>query len=125
LFLGCGTGRIILPLAQLGFDVVGLDNQPAMLRKAEERRLQSSAAIRQRLVFIEGDMRTWAAKSEFDLILIPCSSISPVLGLEDQLAVWRTCYGNLRPGGRFLVENQYAQHGFVCRFFQRSLAYTG
>src|ERR1700720_4665789 len=30
--LGCGTGRITLPLAQLGFDVVGLDNQPEMLQ---------------------------------------------------------------------------------------------
>jgi SAM-dependent methyltransferase len=102
--LGCGTGRITLPLAQIGFDVVGLDNEPQMLHKAEERRLQSASEIRQRLVFIEGDMRTWAASSDFDLILIPCSSISHVLSLEDQLAVWTTCHGNLRPGGRFLVE---------------------
>jgi 2-polyprenyl-3-methyl-5-hydroxy-6-metoxy-1,4-benzoquinol methylase len=36
--LGCGTGRITLPWAQLGFDVVGLDHQPEMLQKAEERR---------------------------------------------------------------------------------------
>jgi SAM-dependent methyltransferase len=102
--LGCGTGRITLPLAQIGFDVVGLDNQPAMLHKAEERRLRSSAEIRQRLAFIEGDMRTWDAPAGFDLILIPCSSISHVLSLEDQLAVWRVCHDNLRPGGRFLVE---------------------
>jgi SAM-dependent methyltransferase len=102
--LGCGTGRITLPLAQIGFDVVGLDNQPEMLHKAEERRLQSSSEIRKRLVFIEGDMRTWPAYSDFDLILIPCSSISHVLNLEDQLALWKTCHDNLRPGGRFLVE---------------------
>jgi SAM-dependent methyltransferase len=31
--LGCGTGRITLPLAQLGFDVVGLDNQSEMLQR--------------------------------------------------------------------------------------------
>src|ERR1700722_8638037 len=73
--LGCGTGRITLPLAQLGFDVVGLDNQPEMLQKAEERRLQTSPEIRQRLQFIEGDMRTWSASTAFDLILIPASSI--------------------------------------------------
>jgi SAM-dependent methyltransferase len=68
--LGCGTGRITLPLAQLGFDVVGLDNQPEMLQKAEERRLQTSSEIRQRLQFIQGDMRTWSAGTAFDLILI-------------------------------------------------------
>src|SRR6202795_690980 len=102
--LGCGTGRITLPLAELGFDVVGLDNQPEMLQKAQERRLLASAEIRQRLQFIAGDMRSWSAISDFDLILIPASSITHVLSLEDQLAVWRTCHGNLRPGGRLLVE---------------------
>jgi SAM-dependent methyltransferase len=102
--LGCGTGRITLPLARIGFDVVGLDSQTEMLHKAEEHRLQSSSEVRQRLVFVEGDMRTWASPSDFDLILIPCSSISHVLSLEHQLAVWKTCYDNLRPGGRFLVE---------------------
>ena len=72
--LGCGTGRITLPLAQLGFDVVGLDNQLEMLQKAEERRLQAPSEIRQRLQFIEGDMRTWSAGTAFDLILIPASA---------------------------------------------------
>jgi SAM-dependent methyltransferase len=102
--VGCGTGRITLPLAEAGFDAIGLDSEPEMLRKAEERRLQTPAEIRQRLKFIEGDMRTWSARAEFDLILIPASSITHVLDLEDQLAVWRTCHNNLRPGGRLLVE---------------------
>src|SRR5450755_1933760 len=82
--LGCGTGRITLPLAQVGFEVVGLDNQTDMLRKAEEHRLQAPLEIRQRLRFIEGDMRTWAAQSDFDLILIPASSITHVHSLADQ-----------------------------------------
>jgi len=75
-----------------------------MLRRAEERRLRSEPEIRKRLEFIEGDMRTWRGRSDFDLILIPCSSISHLLSLEDQLAVWRTCHQNLRAGGRLLVE---------------------
>jgi hypothetical protein len=49
-------------------------------------------------------MRTWSVGSDFDLILIPASSITHVLGLEDQLAVWKACHDNLRPGGRLLVE---------------------
>src|ERR1700677_3975576 len=54
--LGCGTGRIALPLAELGFEVIGLDNQPEMLQKAEERRRQARNEIRERLQFFEGDM---------------------------------------------------------------------
>src|ERR1700722_15577763 len=102
--LGCGTGRITLPLAQLGFDVVGLDNQPEMLQKAEERRRQAPSDIHQRLQFISGDMPTWSAGADFDLILIPASSITHVLSLETSLALWKTCHENLQPGGRLLVE---------------------
>jgi SAM-dependent methyltransferase len=102
--VGCGTGRITLPLGQIGFDVVGLDNQPEMLQKAEERRLQAPPEIRQRVQFVEGDMRTWSAATDFDLIMIPASSITHVLDLEDQLTVWKICRDNLRPGGRLLVE---------------------
>jgi SAM-dependent methyltransferase len=102
--LGCGTGRIALPLAELGFEVIGLDNQPEMLQKAEERRRQARNEIRERLQFFEGDMRTWSASRDFDLILIPASSITHVHSLEDQLAVWNTCHDNLRPGGRLLVD---------------------
>ena len=36
--------------------------------------------------------------------MIPCSSISHVLNLEDQIAVWKTAYRNLVPDGRFVVE---------------------
>lgn len=106
--LGCGTGRITLPLAaigaELGFAITGLDNQPEMLEKALERAAQAPAKVRERLSFVEGDMRNWAAEREFDLILIPCSSITHLLSLEDQLGTWRQCYENLALGGRFMVE---------------------
>ena len=49
-------------------------------------------------------MRTSSAGSDLDLILIPASSVTHVLSLEDQLAVWKTCHENLQPGGRLLVE---------------------
>jgi SAM-dependent methyltransferase len=106
--LGCGTGRITLPLAeqgaQLGFDVTGLDSQAEMLETAKKRQLEAPPKVRERLRLIQGDMRTWQSESAFDLIVIPCSSISHLLTLQDQLTVWNQCRRNLRPGGRFVVE---------------------
>ena len=106
--LGCGTGRITLPLAeqgaQLAFDVTGLDSQAEMLETAKKRQLEAPPEVRERLRLIQGDMRTWHSESAFDLIVIPCSSISHLLTLQDQLTVWNQCRRNLRPGGRFVVE---------------------
>jgi ubiquinone/menaquinone biosynthesis C-methylase UbiE len=106
--LGCGTGRITLPLAIEGasFDceVIGLDSQPEMLKSAEQHRESMSPENRGRLRFLSGDMRTFSAEPKIDLIVIPCSSMSHVLELDDQIAVFKRCYENLNPGGRFVVE---------------------
>ncbi len=34
---GCGSGRVLFPIAGDGFDVTGVDNSPTMLRRLEER----------------------------------------------------------------------------------------
>jgi ubiquinone/menaquinone biosynthesis C-methylase UbiE len=106
--LGCGTGRITLPLAEQGAhldcDVIGLDSQAEMLESAKKRQLEAPPEVRERLRLIQGDMRTWQSESAFDLIVIPCSSISHLLTLQDQLAAWNQCPRNLRPAGRFVVE---------------------
>ncbi len=106
--LGCGTGRITLPMAQeaarSGCEVIGLDNQSEMLEQAEQNRARLSSEARARLRFVAGDMRTFCVDSPVDLIVIPCSSLSHVLELEDQIAVFQRCYENLTPGGRFMVE---------------------
>jgi len=106
--LACGTGRITIPLAEegarSGFSVVGLDTEPAMLKQAGQKVKKLSAAVRARLSLVEGDMRNWRRRTPFDLIVIPCSSISHVLELRDQLAIWDRALQNLAPGGRFVVE---------------------
>jgi SAM-dependent methyltransferase len=41
--IGCGTGRVLLPTARAGLDIVGLDASPRMLAVCRER-LQSESA---------------------------------------------------------------------------------
>ena len=65
--LGCGTGRVAIPLAQDGHDVVGLDRSEAMLARAERHARREGVTLR----LVEGDMRSFSFSEAFALIAIP------------------------------------------------------
>lgn len=106
--LASGSGRIALPLAKLaetlGFEIVGVELAESMLAEAERKRADLEPAVQRRLSFVQGDIRTWTADRPFDLIITPCSSLSHLLSLDDQLAAWQRAYSNLHPGGRFVAD---------------------
>jgi hypothetical protein len=54
--------------------------------------------------FIEGDMRDWQTADPFDLVIAPCSSLSHLLTLDEQIAAWQCAYRNLRNGGRLVAD---------------------
>jgi ubiquinone/menaquinone biosynthesis C-methylase UbiE len=47
--LGCGTGRVAVPLAEAGHEVVGIDRSRPMLGRAERRRRSLPPEVRRRL----------------------------------------------------------------------------
>ena len=68
--LGCGTGRILLPLLRAGLDVVGVDRSLPML--AQLRRDGAGLAPR----VAQMDLRALALRGHFRLILAPYSLIT-------------------------------------------------
>ena len=50
--LGCGTGSILLPLAQEGFDVIGVDLSPEMLTEADHKAMEADVAAKRGQIFI-------------------------------------------------------------------------
>src|SRR5215218_5090792 len=59
--LGCGTGRISLPLARAGISVVGIDRSAPMLERAAKRaaamRKRAIDRTKRRLRLVRGDIR--------------------------------------------------------------------
>jgi SAM-dependent methyltransferase len=106
--LGSGSGRVTMPLTRLAatlhFDLVGLDQSPQMLSAAQRKREGLHPAAAARVRFVEGDIREWHADEPFDLVIAPCSSLSHLLSLDDQIAAWRCAFSNLAPGGRFVAD---------------------
>jgi len=106
--VGCGTGRLTLPLARLGaaagFTMVGLEPAAPMLRQAARRAADAAAETRAALQLIEGDIRDCAFAEPFEIILMPYGAAHHLTTIEDQLAAWRNARHLLAPEGLFVVD---------------------
>ena len=97
--LGCGTGRVLLPLAQAGHIVYGLDNAPEMLAFVER---QISPDLRPNINIIEGDMTSFNINNLFRLIILPCNTYS-TFDTEIRKQMLEIIFEHLAPGGVFGV----------------------
>lgn len=106
--LAAGSGRVTIPLARAaaatGSHIVGLEREGPMLDEALRKRASLDDEARRRLTFTVGDMRAWRAEQPFDLVIAPCSSLSHLLTLDDQIAAWRCAWDGLANRGRFVVD---------------------
>jgi SAM-dependent methyltransferase len=109
--LGAGWGRVSLALAEAGPEVVGLENDEAMLALARRRLSEASPEVRERVRFVAGDMRAFALEERFDRIVVPFTGIY-CLPDEDALAgCFRSVAAHLAEGGRFVFD-AYAADDF-------------
>jgi SAM-dependent methyltransferase len=102
--IGCGTGRVAVPLAAEGFEVVGVDRSMAMLRLAEERRASLAPEVGLRVTFVEGDMTSFDLARQFPLIIAPSRVFQFALTSADQRAALRAFKSHLAPGGRLVLD---------------------
>ena len=118
--LGCGTGRVTIPLAASAADfcesITGVDLQPEMLSAA--RRKAAKIADAERIQWAQGDFRSWRGDSPFDLIIAPCSTLCHALTIADELNAWRTAFLNLNIGGRFIADVTAAEFGLFAESLQ-------
>ena len=86
--LAAGTGRLAVPIAAAGFDVTGVDLDPAMLARARLAADGAGKAVARRVRLVEDDARTvrLAEAGSFRLAAIPLNSIFLMGGRADQAA---------------------------------------
>ena len=106
--LGVGTGRVAIPTARLGLQVVGLDSSEAMLAVAR-RKLEAPGAVGGgSLELASGDMRDFdlrdadGRRRTFPLVTIPFRGFLALLSVEDQARALDSIRGHLEPGGRLI-----------------------
>lgn len=94
--LAVGTGRLAVPLAEKGLEVVGVDVSEDMLAQLAKK----SDAVTP----VVGDMTTVRLEREFAVVFVAFNSIFVLPTQEDQVRLFRNAAAHLRPGGRFALE---------------------
>ncbi len=122
--VGCGIGRVAIPLAKLRFSVVGLDISPLYVRRARER--AEREGVTESTIFLEGDARSMAdllaEHSPFDVVLFVWTSVLGYYDEETDLEVLRQARRLTREGGLLLIVDTANQDytAFAVSFCGRS-----
>jgi SAM-dependent methyltransferase len=104
--LGCGTGRLLLPLARAGYAVTGVDSSPAMLARARMRLEQEQLNVQQAVVLVEADIKRLSLPREernFSLILLPYNTLLHFQSDEIRQLL-RSVSRYLDPTGRLFID---------------------
>ncbi len=109
----CGWGRLSRPLALLGATVLGVDQSETLLAEAERRRGELPP---ERLRYARHDLREALPETGFDVACNIFTSFG--YGTEEEdVAIFRTLRGAVRPGGRVVVETNHRD--LMCAFIAR------
>src|SRR5437868_4030396 len=91
--LGCGTGRISLPLIKAGISLIGIDRSQAMLDRALLRLAKLTARRHRRSRLVRGDIRTLPfAAATFSMVLAPYGVLQSLLREADLAATLRSVF---------------------------------
>jgi SAM-dependent methyltransferase len=105
----CGNGRILIPLARDGHELVGIDQSKPMLNSARRkiRRLAADTQIRVSLVEADVMKATWPR--EFDCVILGGNCLYELPNPEAQSQCIRAAARSLKPGGYLYLDNDHME----------------
>jgi SAM-dependent methyltransferase len=96
--LGCGTGRVTIPLAARGIDLTGLDLSSHLVDYAQDKARDLP------IQWVCQDVRNFHLATRYPLIFTYGAVFNHLLTRADQEAMLSRVYQHLAPGGKFLVD---------------------
>ena len=102
--LGCGTGRVSIPVARAGLELVGTDLAEPMLAVARQRLEAERTEVRRRVRLVRADMREFRTDTTFACVIMPASTFAVLLTREDQESTLGSIHACLRQEGRLAFD---------------------
>jgi SAM-dependent methyltransferase len=105
----CGTGRIFIPLALDGHEIVGLDRSEVMLDRARAKIAALPPESQRRIALSQCDVLATQWPAEFDLVLLGGNCFYEFSSPEEQEDCIERAEASLRPGGFVYVDNDHME----------------
>ncbi len=102
--LGCGTGRLLIPIAKNGFKITGIDSSGEMLAICRSKLEQEEKETQNRATLVKADMRDFNLGEKFKLIFTACNTIFHLLEAEDLRKALRCVHKHLAEDGVFIID---------------------
>ncbi|HUV24205.1 MAG TPA: class I SAM-dependent methyltransferase [Methanomassiliicoccales archaeon] len=99
----CGTGRILIPLAMAGFEVLGVDRSPAMLDECTRKIDLCDPVVQARVEIIQDDVRKFKTERRFKLTIVPFNSFLHLLETRDQESALRNLHEHMEEDGLLVI----------------------
>lgn len=122
--LGAGSGRVTIPLARDGHQVVAIDQSPAMLAALRARTAKLPAAVGSRITVLPGELCTFTAPGKFALVIAAFNVLEHLYTRGELDACLRRVASHLAPGGAFAFDVQLPDLAWLGRDPNRRWAKT-
>ena len=98
--LGCGTGKFSFIMEKKGYNVIGVDNSPEMIKCASKLAKANKSSCE----FVLQDMRVLEQTKQFEAIVSVCDSMNYMTDEFDLESVFEGVSNLLSPSGIFLFD---------------------
>jgi SAM-dependent methyltransferase len=102
--LGCGTGRVLIPAAEAGCTITGLDQARYMLERCESKLRTLAPKVRKRVTLVEADMTNFSLGRTFARAIVPFRPLQHLVKVEDQLSFLACVHRHLIPSGKLALD---------------------
>jgi len=102
--LGCGTGRVLLPVARSGCQITGLDLSPYMLEKCQAKLDKLPQEVQKHVKIIQGNMADFDTGETYSLVIIPFRAFQHLISVEEQKSCLTSINRHLVPEGRLIID---------------------
>jgi len=102
--VGCGTGRVMLPIARAGQEITGADPSATMRAALREKLAQEPAEVSARVRVVDGRFDALGVHGPFALVTSPFRAFMHVPDADGQRAAFREMTRVLAPGGRLVLD---------------------